>query len=243
MRTNMPVHYSAEKYDEYTRHSVEVHDQRTIRRLRHEYRNVGRSSPCTLIDVGTGTAQLLVKLAEHKDMRWKRIIGTDVFEDMVAKARETIARNNLEHQVTIELADVHQMPYPDGTADLIISRSTVHHWADPVKAFQEIYRLLAPGGVAIIHEPRRDPHPQALAEFNAARAAVGVEPARMDEKYTAAEVSEFLRRAGLAKQSIVSAPRRGPGSMGFEVRISKCHPFKVWCIRWIARAYVLLKSW
>ena len=98
---------------------------------------------------------------------------------------------------------------------------------------------LAPGGVAIIHEPRRDPSPDALAEFNRARAAVGVEPARMEEKYTAAEVDAFLRRAGLAKQSIISAPRRGPGSMGFEVRISKCHPFKVWCLRWLARAYLL----
>jgi ubiquinone/menaquinone biosynthesis C-methylase UbiE len=210
--------------------------------LRKEYRVLKRS-PCTLIDVGTGTAQLLVKLAAHNDMKWKRIIGTDVFEDMVTKARKTIAENKLEDQVAIDLADVHQMPYPDASADFIISRSTIHHWADPVKAFREIYRLLSPGGVAIIHEPRRDPHPKALAAFNAARAAVGVEPARMDEKFTAGEVKSFLRQAGLERQSIVSAPMRGPGSMGFEVRISKCHPFKVWCIRWVARAFVLLKSW
>ena len=242
MRTNMPVHYSAEKYDEYTRHSVEVHDERTIRRLRQEYRSLGRA-PCTLIDVGTGTAQLLVKLAAHKEMQWKKIIGTDIFDDMLAKARETIATAHLENLIAIERADVHEMPYADGSADFIISRSTIHHWADPAKAFQEIYRLLAPDGVAIIHEPRRDPHPAALAAFNAARAAVGVEPARMDEKYTAQEVEAFLRTAGLAAQSIVSAPRRGPGSMGFEVRISKCHPLKVWCVRWIARAYLFLKTW
>lgn len=242
MRTNMPVHYSAGKYDEYTRHSVEVHDERTIRRLRQEYRALGRS-PCMLIDVGTGTAQLLIKLAAHKEMQWKKIIGTDIFDDMLAKARETIAAAHLENLVAIERADVHEMPYADECADFIISRSTIHHWADPVKAFQEIYRLLAPGGVAIIHEPRRDPHPAALSEFNAARAAVGVEPARMDEKYTAHEVEAFLRTAALNAQSIVSAPRRGPGSMGFEVRISKCHPFKVWCLRWVARGYLLLKTW
>ncbi len=210
MRTNMPVHYSVDKYDEYTRHSVDVHDDRTIRRLRHEYRVLGRS-PCTLIDVGTGTAQLLVKLAAHNDMKWKKIVGTDVFDDMVAKARETISDNNLGDRVAIDRADVHQMPYADESADFIISRSTIHHWADPVKAFQEIYRLLTPGGVAIIHEPRRDPHPKALAAFNAARAAVGVEPARMDEKFTPTEVKGFLRKAGLEKQSIVAAPWRGPG--------------------------------
>ena len=242
MRTNMPVHYSAEKYDEYTRNSVAVHDERMIRRLRQEYRGL-RRAPCTLVDIGTGTAQLLVKLAAHNDMQWQKIIGTDVFEDMVSKARETIAAHNIDDRVTIDLCDVHQMPYPDNSADLIISRSTIHHWADPVQAFREIYRLLAPGGVAVIHEPRRDPHPEALAAFNRARAEVGVEPARMDEKYTAREVRGFLRAAGIERQSIVSAPRRGPGSMGFEVRISKCHPLKVAVIRCIARAYLLLKTW
>ena len=101
--------------------------------------------------------------------------------------------------MAIDRADVHQMPYSDESADFIISRSTIHHWADPVKAFQEIYRLLTPGGVAIIHEPRRDPHPKALADFNAARAAVGVEPARMDEKFTPTEVKGFLKKAGSGK--------------------------------------------
>ena len=118
-----------------------------------------------------------VKLAVYKDKRWKKIISTGVFDDMVSRARPTIADNKLNHQVTIDRADVHEMPFPDAAADFIISRSTIHCWADPVKAFQEMYRLLTPGGVAIIHEPRRDLHRKALAAFNAARAAVGVEPA------------------------------------------------------------------
>ena len=241
MRCNKPVHYSAQLYDEYTTESVERYDEAMIRRLLQELWLVGRG-PHTLIDVGTGTARLLVKIAKHPSFTDTRLIGTDYFPDMVAQARETVQRHGLQAQVTIDYADVHDMPYPRDHADFVISRSCIHHWANPVTAFQEIYRVLRCGGVALLHEPRRDPHPEALAEFNHKRDQVGVEPARLEEKYTPEEVKRFLKEAGLHKQSIVSAPKSGPGSLGFEVRLSKCHPLKVHVVSWIARI-VLAAKW
>ncbi len=236
MRDNMPVHYSAEQYDQYTQHSVDVYDAAMIRRILLEDR-LRRRQPRTLLDIGTGTAQLLVKIAALPKLRHYELIGTDFFEDMVQQARLTVKRCELESRITIEQCDVHTLPYTDEFADFVISRSTIHHWADPAKAFQEIYRVLKPGGVAIIHEPRRNPHPAALAEFNRRRSELGVEPARMDEKYTPAEVRQFVNRAGIGNQTIISAPRRGPASLGFEVRISKCGPVKTavtaaiaWCV-------------
>jgi len=44
-------------------------------------------------------------------------------------------------RIRLEQCDVHQMPQPDETADLIVSRSTIHHWADPPQAFREVFRL------------------------------------------------------------------------------------------------------
>ncbi len=242
VRNNMPVHYSVEQYDRYTENAVEVYDDAMTRRLLQEQRLMRGKSP-TVLDIGTGTAQLLVRMAHDPLLANFRLIGTDFFEDMVAQAQETVRRNNLTHRVSIERSDVHDLPNADNSVEFVISRSTIHHWANPVKAFQEIYRVLKPEGVAIIHEPRRDPNPDALAEFNRQRAAVEVEPSRMDEKYTADEVRQFLKDAGLASQSIVSAPRSGPGSMGFEVRLSKCHPLKVRVISWIAKFKIWRNSW
>ncbi|MGQ0634764.1 MAG: class I SAM-dependent methyltransferase [Planctomycetaceae bacterium] len=239
MRANLHVHYSAAKYDEYTATSVAAYDQGMIRRIRLEDSFL-RREPRTLIDIGTGTAQLLVKIAALPELAHYQLIGTDYFEDMVEQARDTIARGELGHRIRIEQCDVHDLPYSTDSADLVISRSTIHHWADPARAFREIYRILKPGGVAIIHEPRRDPHPAALEEFNRLRQEMGVEPARMDEKYTPGEAREFLEAAGLRNQYLIAAPRRGPSSLGFEVRISKCHAAKVWVASWMARAACLL---
>ena len=225
MRDNMPVHYSAADYDRYTTDAVSTYDDGMIRRLLQEYRLMGRGKR-VLLDIGTGTAQLLLKIATDPDFEDIELIGTDFFEDMVEQARQTVAEAELSDRIRIEQSDVHEMPQPEGTADLIISRSTIHHWADPPQAFREVFRLLKRGGVAIIHEPRRDPAPEALAEFNRLRAEQGIEPARMDEKYTSEEVRGFLAEAGLNRNGMVLTPMQGPGALGMEVRISKAGWFR-----------------
>lgn len=242
MRQNMHVHYSAEDYDRYTQQHVSEYDDGLIKRILQEHRLMG-GGPRMLMDIGTGTAQLLIKFANHPKLKGFKLIGTDYFEDMVEQACETVKRNGLEDAITIHQCDVHAMSYADEFADIVISRSTIHHWADPVKAFQEIFRILKPGGVAVIHEPRRNPNPRALAEFNRRREQAGVEPARLDEKYTAAEVKSFLKQAGLHRHSLVIAPSRGPGAMGFEVRISKVHPIKTFLIAIVGKLFQLKDPW
>lgn len=242
MRENLPVAYSADEYDAYTAQSVDEFDDRMLRRLRLELRFMSRG-PRRLVDVGTGTAQLPVQIAASPHFKQFEIVGTDYFGDMVEKARETVKKRGLQRQVRIDRNDVHAMPYPDEFADFVISRSTIHHWADPVAALREIYRILKPGGVAIIHEPRRNPHPKALAEFNRRRAELGVPPANMDEKYTAAEIRGFVKEAGIGRESVIFAPRRGPGSMGLELRIAKQSRVRHYLTLLVGHAKLLLTAW
>jgi ubiquinone/menaquinone biosynthesis C-methylase UbiE len=242
MRSNLPVAYSADEYDKYTANSVDEFDDRMLRRIRLELRFMGKG-PRRLVDVGTGTAQLPVQIASSPHFSNFEIVGTDYFDDMVDKARETVGRRGLQQRIRIDRNDVHAMPYPDEFTDFVISRSTIHHWADPVAALREIYRILKPGGVAIIHEPRRNPHPKALSEFNRRRAEQGVPPANMDEKYTADEIRGFVREAGIARESIIFAPRRGPGSMGLELRIAKQSRAHYYLSLLVGKTKLLLTAW
>ncbi len=242
MAENVHVHYSAEKYDEYTANSVDAYDNRMVKRLKIELRFLPKG-PKQFVDVGTGTAQLLIQIAKHPDFQDFSFVGTDYFEDMVLKARETVAKQELSEKIQIDQNDVHALPYPDEFAHLVISRSTIHHWAEPAKALAEIYRILKPGGVAVIHEPRRNPNPKALAEFNKKREELGVPPADLDEKYTPEEVKQFLKEAGLAKQHNLFAPKRGPGSLGFEVRIAKCPRKYIYLVGFVGRAKMFLTNW
>jgi ubiquinone/menaquinone biosynthesis C-methylase UbiE len=218
-RENLHVHYSAEDYDRYTDRFVEVYDASMLKRLKQEMR--ARAPEGVLLDVGTGTARLLVKMAAVPELSGLRLVGIDFFEDMIVAAQRAVAESGLEGRVELRQADAHDLPFPDGFADYVISRSTIHHWTNPPRALREIYRVLKPGGVALIHDVRRDPAPDVLAQFNEQRRLAGVEPCRLEEKYTAAEVRAFLEEAGLGDHATVEAAESGPGALGFEVRITK----------------------
>lgn len=218
-RENLHVHYSAEDYDRYTERFVEVYDASMIKRLKQEMR--ARAREGVLLDVGTGTARLLVKMAAVPELSGLRMVGIDFFEDMIDAARRAVAASGLDGRIELHVADAHDLPFPEGFADYVISRSTIHHWTAPPRALREIYRVLRPGGVALIHDVRRDPAPDVLAQFNEQRRLAGVEPTRLDEKYTAAEVRAFLEEAGLSDHGEVEAAESGPGALGFEVRITK----------------------
>jgi ubiquinone/menaquinone biosynthesis C-methylase UbiE len=218
-RKNLHVHYSAKDYDQYTERFVAVYDAGMIERLLEERRM--REAEGILLDVGTGTARLLIKIAAVPEFKDVRLIGIDYFQDMVDEAAKAVAESNLQDRIELRQADAHHLPYADNFADYIISRSTIHHWADPVQALKEIHRVLKPGGIAIIHDVRRDPAPDILHQFNELRRQAGVEPARLEEKYTAAEVKDFLRQAGLHRYAGIVAPHSGPGALGFELNMEK----------------------
>lgn len=239
-RENLHVHYSAEDYDRYSRNGLEEYDNGLMRRTNQEHKMMFCSEPA-LLDVGTGTGQLLIKMCRDRRFDKFRFVGTDFFEDMLDIAREAVDQAGLKERIELHQNDVHDLPYEDEFTNFVISRSTIHHWANPVRAFQEIYRVLKPGGVAIIHEPRRDPHPEALAEFNRRRGELGIEAARMDEKYTPAEVDAFLADAGLAAYGVINAPKSGPRSMGFEVRIAKRSRLRVSMFRGASRLRTAMK--
>lgn len=221
MRENLHVHYSADLYDHYTASFVQAYDDAFLKRLQSERHRLPETD-ATLVDIGTGTAQFLIRLAQLPEFDEVRLVGTDYFQDMVEVAIAAVQKSSLGDRIEIQQADVHAMPYGDSSVDAIISRSTIHHWSDPAQAFREIDRILKPGGIAIIHEPRRDPAPEVLAEFNRQREQAGVEPVRLEEKYTAAEVREFLDRAGIdAQTGKINAPTSGLGALGMEVCIVK----------------------
>ncbi len=218
-RKNLHVHYSAQDYDQYTERFVEVYDDAMIKRLIDERQR--RAAGGVLLDVGTGTAQLLIKIAAVSELKDVRLIGVDYFQDMVTEAERAVAENNLQQRIEVRQADAHELPYSDNFADYIISRSTIHHWANPVQALKEIHRVLKPGGIGIIHDVRRDPAPDVLEGFNELRRQAGIEPCRLEEKYTAAEVQDFLERAGLQSYGNIKAAKSGPGALGFEVNLTK----------------------
>ena len=218
-KPNLPVQYSAKLYDQYTAQQIRNYDDLMAHSLLAAYREHGGDA--LTLDIGTGTGQLLIYLAQAPEFDRMRFEGLDLFDDMVAQARQNVHDHALDARIRIVQGDVHRLPQPDDYADFIVSRSTIHHWAEPVQAFREMVRVLKPFGIMIIHDLRRDPPPDILAESNRRRAEIGVPPTNLAEKYTVAEIWDLLEQADIADLCAVGTTEDGIAAIGFEIRMRK----------------------
>jgi ubiquinone/menaquinone biosynthesis C-methylase UbiE len=55
-------------------------------------------------------------------------------------------------QVSWSLGSAEHLPLPAGSATVVWSISSVHHWTDPAAGCAEIHRVLAPGGRVLLAE-------------------------------------------------------------------------------------------
>lgn len=106
-----------------------------------------------LLDVGTGPGRLLVEVARRRpDVR---VTGVDLAPDMVEIARGHLAE--FGERATALVADVRELPFPDGAFDVIVSTLSLHHWADPAAGAVELARVRRPGGQIRIYDLRSAP--------------------------------------------------------------------------------------
>jgi ubiquinone/menaquinone biosynthesis C-methylase UbiE len=95
------------------------------------------------VDIGCGPGHLAMALAAASNLS---IDALDSSNDMLAIARQNIQEAGLTDRVHTVCGDVHDLPYDDNSIDLVVSRGSFFFWDDRVRAFQEIYRVLRPGG-------------------------------------------------------------------------------------------------
>jgi SAM-dependent methyltransferase len=74
-----------------------------------------------------------------------RVIGVDMTEEMIVRAQRN--QKKLEYQnVDFRLGDIEKLPVSTDEVDVVISNCVLNLVPDKRKAFQEIYRVLKPGG-------------------------------------------------------------------------------------------------
>lgn len=104
-----------------------------------------RSGRC--LDVGSGPGSLGIALAQASDLA---VTLLDSSPEMLDIAEGNIKVAGFSGRISLLRGDVHAIPLPAGSVDLVVSRGSVFFWEDLARAFSEIHRVLARGGKTYI---------------------------------------------------------------------------------------------
>jgi arsenite methyltransferase len=97
-----------------------------------------------VLDLGTG-AGIDAILAAKKVGDKGRVIGVDMTEEMVERARNNAKKQGITNAEFL-LGEIENLPLKDDSVDTIITNCVINLTPDKAKTFSEAYRVLKPGG-------------------------------------------------------------------------------------------------
>ena len=101
-----------------------------------------------VLDIACGTGLVTVEAAKAVGSSGE-VIGTDLSAAMVAATQEAAARAGLTNVETLR-ADAEDLPAPDEAFDVALCALGLMYVPDPLRAMQEMHRVLRPGGRAAV---------------------------------------------------------------------------------------------
>ena len=95
-----------------------------------------------MLDIGCGKG-VLTEIAS-KSLGIDDVVGISILEDEVEFSKKAYPQFDFFNM------NVENMSFKDNEFDLIFSRGSYRFWKNKTKAFSEVYRVLRPGGFALI---------------------------------------------------------------------------------------------
>lgn len=104
-----------------------------------------------ILDLATGTADLLLTVYRRNSLV-QTGVGIDLAEKMLEIGRQKIAQHHLDGKLQLQIGDATNIPFSDETFDAVTIAFGIRNVEDLQKALREMYRILKPGGRAVILE-------------------------------------------------------------------------------------------
>jgi ubiquinone/menaquinone biosynthesis C-methylase UbiE len=112
----------------------------------------------TVLDLGCNLGYLLHSFLQHEKFT---AIGGDLITHYLKEAQRNYG-NEIEFVQTTPT----QIPLPDNSVDVVYTIDTVEHLSQPREIFQDVFRVLKPGGIFLVHfNPWLNPHGHHLEDI------------------------------------------------------------------------------
>ena len=155
-------------------------------------KHVGKNG--VVLEVAPGPGYLSIALAKMGNYK---ITGMDISQDFVGIAR----KNAKDADVNVDFVqgNVAEMPFPADTFDFIICTAAFKNFKEPLKALNEMYRVLKPGGGGLIVDMNRAVSNKKLDESVKAMKLKGLQALFMKLTF-----KYFLKKGAYTKDEIIS---------------------------------------
>jgi ubiquinone/menaquinone biosynthesis C-methylase UbiE len=117
---------------------------------RRTYELLDLQPGASVLDLGCGTGDDVQELARLVGPSG-RVVGVDRSETVITEARERVRGTTLP--VVFQVADAYALPFPDATFDACRADRVFHHLEHPCQAFDELLRVVRPGGWVLLFDP------------------------------------------------------------------------------------------
>jgi ubiquinone/menaquinone biosynthesis C-methylase UbiE len=156
----------------------------------------------SVLDIATGSGHTAFALSPHV----KSVVGIDITAEMLREAQKLKADRAVSN-VTFRTGDVHNLPFANGTFQLVTCRRSAHHFSNIRRALEEIRRVLASGGRVVIDD-------RSVPEDDFADRCMNLLDTLHDEshvrEYRPTEWRSMLEEAGFSVEVVETYTRHRP---------------------------------
>ncbi len=143
----------------------------------------------TMLDIGCGIGGIDLLLV--KEYNAAHVTGIDIEPGLIAKAQQCIDDANLSDRIELRCVTPGPLDFPNDEFDVVFTKDALIHVEDKQAIFEEIFRVLRPGGVFAASDWLGADVPRS-PEMKKWLGLVGLE----FNLCTATDMEEFLQKTG-----------------------------------------------
>ena len=114
-------------------------------RGRHTAAQAARRVGGRILEIGVGTGLSFDDYGAEN-----RVVGIDISEPMIEKARKRLASGRYPHVEDLRVMDAHELAFPDASFDCAVAQFVITLVEAPERVLSECARVVKPGGEIIM---------------------------------------------------------------------------------------------